>query len=490
MKWDNKINGKELFKDLTNIFEVDLSNLKYIDGKYGMLDMFNGCTSLTSIDFSNLNTSLVSHSVARIFKNCYSLKTIDLSKLDIFSIPYYDDIFQGCKSLEYINFINYMESRVELNYYASIDDDLPNNLVICINQTNAPHLYNSLMKRGCTIVDCDKNWREKQKKIIAATNKCVSTCENENNYEFENKCYESCPNGTKPNNFICEKEEIIIVEETETNSEFSLITSVISNNIISHGISTYLINMKEETKTKGDQINKIQKAIQEGILDSVLKNITENKEDFIEKVDDMVYQITTSENQKMISNRNISSVNLGECENILKRIYNINESLPLIIFKVDYYLEDILIPIIGYEIYHPLNKSKLDLIYCEDELIKLNIPVIIDENNIFKYNPNSDYYNDNCFSYTTENGTDIILNDRRQEFINNNLSLCENNCSFTGYEKETKKSSCNCYIKKKLDLISATNDSNKLLNNIDLDSASSTKVVTLKCTKALFLKMD
>ena len=449
MKWDNKISGQELFRDLTNILEVDLSNLKYIVGRNGMLEMFNGCTSLTSIDFSNLNTSSVSYSLARIFKNCYSLKTIDLSKLDISHIPYLDNIFQGCKSLEYINYINYMESKVELDYYTSIDDDLPNNLVICISQTNAPNLYNSVLNRGCTIIDCDKNWREKQKKIIAATNVCVSACENENIYEFENKCYESCPNGTKSNNFICEKEEIIIVEETETNSEFSLITSVTSNNIISHSISTYLINMKEETKTKGDQINKIQKAIQEGILDSVLKNITENKEDFIEKVDDMVYQITTSENQKMISNRNISSVNLGECENILKKVYNINESLPLIIFKVDYYLEDILIPIIGYEIYHPLNKSKLDLIYCEDELIKLNIPVIIDENNIFKYNPNSDYYNDNCFSYTTENGTDIILNDRRQEFINNNLSLCENNCSFTGYEKETKKSSCNCYIKKK-----------------------------------------
>ena len=350
MKWDNKINGQYLFKDLTNILEVDLSSLKYIVGNNGMLEMFNGCTSLTSIVFSNLNTSLVSHSVARIFRNCYSLKTVDLSKLDISHIPYYDDIFQGCKSLEYINFINYMESRVELNYYASIDDDLPNNLVICINQTNAPNLYNSLIKRGCTIVHCDKNWREKQKKIIAATNKCVSTCENENNYEFENKCYESCPNGTKSNNFICEKEEIKLVEETETNSEFSLITSVTSNNIILHSIITYLINMKEETKTKGDQINKIQNAIQEGIFDSVLKNITENKEDFIEKVDDMVYQITTSENQKMISNLNISSVNLGECENILKRVYNINESLPLIIFKVDYYLEDILIPIIGYEI--------------------------------------------------------------------------------------------------------------------------------------------
>ena len=73
--------------------------------------------------------------------------------------------------------------------------------------------------------------------------------------------------------------------------------------------------------------------------------------------------------------------------------------------------------------------------YCEEILIKLNIPVSIDENNLFKYDPNSVYYTDSCYSYTTENGTDIILKDRQKEFSNNNLSLCENNCSFSEYDK-------------------------------------------------------
>ena len=101
-----------------------------------------------------------------------------------------------------------------------------------------------------------------------------------------------------------------------------------------------------------------------------------------------------------------------------------------------------------------MNKSKLDLKYCKEELIKLNIPVSIDEKNLIKYDPNSGYYTDNCFSYTSENGTDIILSDRRQEFTDKNLSLCENKCNFTGYNEEIKQSSCACIIKNKMELIS------------------------------------
>ena len=85
----------------------------------------------------------------------------------------------------------------------------------------------------------------------------------------------------------------------------------------------------------------------------------------------------------------MSTIDLGDCEDKLKSVYGIDPSLPLIIFKIDYFSKDSLIPIIGYEIYHPLNKSKLDLTYCQDILIKLNIPVNIDENNLFKYDPNN-----------------------------------------------------------------------------------------------------
>ena len=75
----------------------------------------------------------------------------------------------------------------------------------------------------------------------------------------------------------------------------------------------------------------------------------------------------------------------------LKKIYDIDDFLPLIIFKIDYYSDDTLIPIVGYEIYHPLNKSKLDLKYCEDILINLNIPVDIVESKLYKYDPNSEF---------------------------------------------------------------------------------------------------
>ena len=142
-----------------------------------------------------------------------------------------------------------------------------------------------------------------------------------------------------------------------------------------------------------------------------------------------------------------------------------------------------------------MNKSKLNLSYCEDILIKLNIPVNIDESQLFKYDPNSEYYKDNCFSYTTENGTDILLDDIKQEFTDNNLSLCQNECNYTGYNTDNKQSSCDCNVKNKMDIISDIIDNpNKLSNNF-LDeesergsSLSSSNIISIKCTKALFSK--
>ena len=222
-------------------------------------------------------------------------------------------------------------------------------------------------------------------------------------------------------------------------------------------------------------------------------NVSENKEDIISTKDNVQFQMTTSNNQKNNSNKNMSTIDLGDCEDELKRVYDIDKSLPLIIFKIDYFSPDSLIPIIGYEIYHPLNKTKLDLKYCEDILIKLNIPVTIDEENLFKYDPNSEFYNDNCFSYTTENGTDIILNDRKQEFSDNKLSLCENNCNYTGYDEGSKQSSCDCNIKNKMDTISELlNKPIELSNQFESEDSTSisgsSNIVSIKCTKALFSK--
>ena len=93
------------------------------------------------------------------------------------------------------------------------------------------------------------------------------------------------------------------------------------------------------------------------------------------------------------------------------------------------------IPKIEYEVYYPIlssNLEKLNLTICKHTKIDISIPVDIDED-LDIYNSSSGYYNDICYTYTTKDGTDISLSDRKKDFIENNKTLCEENCEFTKY---------------------------------------------------------
>ena len=245
----------------------------------------------------------------------------------------------------------------------------------------------------------------------------------------------------------------------------------------------------KEILNKDEIIKKIKDDIINHRIEPLLLNVTQgNKEDLSIKEDNVLYQITTTENQNNNTYNNISTIKLGKCEEILRTKYNISSNLSLIIFKIDYYMEGLLIPIIGYEVYEPINKTKLNLSYCEESSISYNIPVTIDENNLFKYNPNSDYYNDKCNSYTTENGTDIILNDRKEDFKENNMSLCENLCDYMGYDKDTKKALCECGIRYKEFVLSEIDKETDLLSNNFTEDNTKSNLGTMKCYDVLFSK--
>ena len=160
----------------------------------------------------------------------------------------------------------------------------------------------------------------------------------------------------------------------------------------------------------------------------------------------------------------------------------------MIIIKIDYYKEGLLIPIIEYEVYDLKKKSKLDLNVCGDVKINLFIPVKINEKEEFKHNKSSEYYNDICYTFTTEFGTDITLTDRKIEFNNNNLSLCEVNCDYKGYIPEEKKAKCECQVKIRIPLLSEiVFNKDILLNNfVDINNATNFKVI--KCPNILFTK--
>jgi hypothetical protein len=225
-------------------------------------------------------------------------------------------------------------------------------------------------------------------------------------------------------------------------------------------------------------INETTNDIKNGSLNSIFIDVTnENKMDYIVRGYKELFQITSSYNQDNKEYVNISRINLGECEDLLKEAYNIDKKETLIIFKLEFYLEGINIPIIKFDVYNPITKELLDLKHCKS--VKIISPVSIDENILFKYDPTNDYYNDICYTYKTENKTDIVLLDRKNEFNKNNMSLCERGCNFIEYNSETKNVICECDIQNRSPLqLEDIINKEKLLNNfVDIKSISNINII-------------
>ena len=385
-------------------------------------------------------------------------------------------------------------------------------------------------------------------KFIPSKKKCIENCSKDKQYQYEynNICYDECPNNTIANNFLCKEKTVEITTEfieKETSpitqkpirtheliktQEFIKTQEPIKTQITiktQQFIKTQIITKTEAIKiqtskieplpaiteneknwssekfflgiyisneeniiSKDEIIKKIREDIINRNLETIISEVVEKKEDKFIKEDNSIFQLTTSENQNNNNYTNISAIKLGECEKILKDKYGLNESETLIILKIDYNITGLLIPIIGYEVFNPRNKSKLNLSYCEKSSINYNIPVSIDEDNLYKYNPNSDYYTDECSTYTTDNGTDILLNDRKEEFSDNNMSLCEKICQYVGYDSENKKALCECGIRYQ-DLVISDIDSQSYLlaYNFTIDN-NALNIGAMKCYELLFSK--
>ena len=243
----------------------------------------------------------------------------------------------------------------------------------------------------------------------------------------------------------------------------------------------------DNPKTKDNIVRKIKDEITKGYLNSLLLNVTKGeKEDLIFYYNDGIYQITSTENQYRFDYYNVSTIILGECENILKDHYNISKKEPLIIFKIDYYEEGLLIPIVEYEFYNPETKEVLNLTLCSKNNIDILLPASIDEKKIYKYNPSSEFYNDFCYPYANENGADITLYDRRNDFNNNNLSVCESKCEYQEYISEKKLVKCECEVKTNMLLFSEIMKNKDKLFEHFTDIKNIMNIKVMKCFRALF----
>ena len=79
----------------------------------------------------------------------------------------------------------------------------------------------------------------------------------------------------------------------------------------------------------------------------------------------------------------------------------------------------------------------------------------------------------------------MTLYERKNNFNDNNMSLCEKGCIFRDFDTETKKVQCDCNIKNDMDYYSDNNNKNDLLNKIENKKSSSNLKVAICIINAL-----
>ena len=101
-----------------------------------------------------------------------------------------------------------------------------------------------------------------------------------------------------------------------------------------------------------------------------------NRNNTVIQTQNVVFQISTLTDQKNSDNPNVSSIDLGECEQALKEKNGITKDL--IVFKTDIKSEDLSQTYVQYEIYDPRDLTLLDLTICKDMKISVSAPVKLD----------------------------------------------------------------------------------------------------------------
>ena len=292
---------------------------------------------------------------------------------------------------------------------------------------------------------------------ISGNNKFHNCIECKENYTFtlNNKnffnCYENCTyyhyfddeyNYHCTSDLLCPNEYPIVNEEKMECIKIDI-----------HNIK-YLINKKNDTKimTKNEEIeyyDNLIKLIEKTFTENYNTLNLDNGHDEYIKTEKMTVIFTTTANQKKNINNNLTTIDLGDCETLLKNDYNISINETLYMKILDIPQENMKTSKVAYDLYFKLfgeNLIKLNLTACEKSKILIYIPFKITKN-IDKYNISSGYYNDICYTTTSEDGADITIKDRRKKYMDGDKIVCQEDCEFSKYDSVNFKAMCSCHFK-------------------------------------------
>ena len=286
-----------------------------------------------------------------------------------------------------------------------------------------------------------------------------------------------------------------------SNIETEKLINELTNKINTNGISNITeISFEELMKDKYKNASLSNEEIEEiykHIKDYITKNYDGNNT--IINTSNVKIQISKIDDQK---DSELSNIDLGVCEEILKSKYCKTENDSLIMLKFDIKPENETSTFVHYEVYSTRKQLYLELEECSGNNVIVNVPIelssemeeiyeFLSQSGYNIFDSNDSFYNDICAAFTTQNGTDILLYDRRMDIYKTtlNISLCQEGCDFQSYDIKTKKAKCNCYSQKKdlniEDLSEIKFDKNQMVNDF-YQTIQNSNFRVLKCYKLVF----
>ena len=500
--------------------KFDTSLVTKMDG------MFEGCSSLTSINFNNFNTSNViymnnmfngaglisldlssfdtsnTEDISYMFAGISNIASLDLSFFDTSKVKYMSQLFYLSHNLKYLDLKNFI-----IPENISIDNFIDSNLInpiICIDDIQSFYKIISLLKcydEYCNITEKENISCINGCPLIKYDSRCYQICSYYYYFDFEINKYTCTPELKCPKNYnklILETKECInSTENSENLFNNSLPLCPKENPFLNIELLKCVYNCTIKERQNKICITNYVSSNQEDDYDIFDIIINQTRNELTNNFDESVINgipikekeikiiLTKTDNQG-----NDTILNLSLCEERLKYTYNITKNESLYLLRIDTEQDGMKTSSFNYELYFPNNSNNLEqlnLSICKDIKIDIIIQINLTEN-LDKYNLKSGYYNDICYTADSDYGTDIILSDRKEEYFNNNYSICEINCDFVSYNYETNKAVCSCGIKTEIPFMKNIKIDKNLLKKSFTEIINIINYKIIFCYKTVFKK--
>ena len=477
------INLSKMFNNCKSLKSLDLSTFR-TSSVTNMESMFSGCSLLESIDLSNFDTKNVIN-MSNMFEGCESLNSIDLSKYITDKVENMNSMFAHCTSLKILNLSNFITSSVISMDYMFYNCTSLNILDISnfnmLQTTSAVFILSGLYNLNFINLYNTKD------------NDLISESILNTNNNIENNFY------------VCQKNNIITniksIPCCNYNMNENQCDDILTTNIINNILTTNLIDDILTTNNLFDTTIIINTTNE---IESIYNSIIENIEDLSYKVIQTeigIFQFSTLEEQVNNKSEKISSVDLGECEDLLREQEGLNSTEQFLIVKLDIKNTTTNATFVQYEIFNPRNFSKISLEVCKNISVKISVPVSLNEEKLslissleeYGYNIfdiKDEFYNDICATYTAQNGADITLSSRKSKIYDpiKEIYLCQEGCEFESFDTTTSKAECSCKIQETntiTDISKISFDKNEFFDSF-YSTLFNSNFRVLKCIKLLF----